>query len=217
VTWRAYVVNGLNAQGYDGEGGIVEGRQEGSLAKARNFAFTGRVDTHPVPGFIVGASIFTGNSAQGLVDASGSSFGALTTAWDVHAEYRFRGLTLRGLCAGVSIQDAEKIDEANGLVGEDSVGSRLHGWYLEGGYDVMSLVSGARVSLSPYARYERFDTQASVPDGYESNPENDVKVLTLGVAFKPIEQVVVKTDWQQVKNAAGTGTNRWNIGLGWLF
>jgi hypothetical protein len=215
--WRAYVVNGLTAERYEAEGGIAEGSQEGSLAKARNFAFTGRLDATPLPGLLAGASIFTGDSGQGLRDANGARFGALTTVWDLHAEYRWRGLTLRGLYAGVSISDAEKIDEAVGLEGEDSIGSRLHGWYLEGGFDVLSLTARSRMSLSPYLRYERFDTQASVPDGFERNPENSVNVLTLGVAWKPIEQIVVKTDWQRIRNAASTGTSQWNLGLGWLF
>ncbi|HEV8267716.1 MAG TPA: hypothetical protein VGR00_05765, partial [Thermoanaerobaculia bacterium] len=196
LSWRAYLVNGLNAAGYDAEEGIREGRQEGSLAKARNFAFTARLDAAPAPGLRAGASIFTGSSGQGLVDSSGERFDASTTVWDLHAEYRWRGLTVRGLYAGVSISDAEKIDEASGLEGEDSVASRLSGWYLEGGYDVLSLVAGTKLSLSPFLRYERYDTQSRVPDGFDRNPENDVNVFTLGLSFKPIAEVVVKVDWQ---------------------
>ena len=216
-TWRAYVVNGLNASGYTADAGIREGRQEGSLAKAQNFAFTARLDATPLPGLLVGASVFTGDSAQGLVDSSGQPFGALTTTWDVHAEYRWRGLTLRGLYAGVSISDAALVNQANGYEGDESVGSRLSGWYLVGGFDVLSLVSGARMSLSPYVRYEQYDTQASVPAGYSRNPANDVNILTAGVAFKPIEQIVVTAEWQKIGNAANTGTNQWNLGLGWIF
>ena len=66
-------------------------------------------------------------------------------------------------------------------------------------------------------RYEQSDTQASVPAGYERNPENDARVLTIGLAFKPIEQLVVKTDWQQRENAARTGVNQWNVALGYIF
>jgi hypothetical protein len=217
LTWRAYAVNGLNASGYTADEGIREGRQEGSLAKAKNFAFTARLDATPTPGLLVGASVFTGDSAQGLVDSSGQPFGALTTAWDVHAEYRWRGLTLRGLYAGVSVSDATQVNQVNGFEGDESVGSRLKGWYLVGGFDVLSLVSGARMSLSPYVRYEQYDTQASVPAGYLRNPANDVDLLTFGVAFKPIEQIVVTAEWQKIGNAANTGTNQWNLGLGWIF
>ena len=215
--WRAYVVNGLNAAGFTAGNGIRGGRQDGSIAKAEDFAFTARLDATPAPGVLVGAAVFTGESAQDLLDSSGQPFGARTTTWDVHAEYRWRGLTLRGLYAGVSIGDAAQVNQANGFTGDRSVGSRLEGWYLAGGFDVLSLVPGARMALSPFVRYEQYDTQATVPDGYARNPANDVDVLTIGVQFKPIEQIVLTADWQKIGNAANTGTNQWNLGLGWIF
>jgi hypothetical protein len=29
--------------------------------------------------------------------------------------------------------------------------------------------------------------------------------------------IVIKVDWQDFSNAAGTGVDRFNLGLGWLF
>jgi hypothetical protein len=97
------------------------------------------------------------------------------------------------------------------------VGSRQWGWYLQSGFDVLSLKAGSRAALIPFVRYERYDTQSRVPAGYSRNPENDVKLLTIGAVFKPIEPIAVKLDWQQRKNAASTGVNQWNVGLGYLF
>jgi hypothetical protein len=115
------------------------------------------------------------------------------------------------------VADAAAINEANGLKGDESVGRRQWGWYLQAGFDVLTLKAGARASLTPFVRYERYDTQARVPEGFERNPENDVKVLTMGAVFKPIEPIAVKIDWQQRKNAARTGVDQWNVGLGYLF
>ena len=56
-----------------------------------------------------------------------------------------------------------------------------------------------------------------MPAGYERNPENDVHELTLGLSFKPIDRLVFKADWQQKRNAARTGVNQWNLGLGYVF
>ena len=50
LTYRGYFVNGLNAAGYSADEGIREGRQEGSEALARNWAFTGRWTTRGCPG-----------------------------------------------------------------------------------------------------------------------------------------------------------------------
>ena len=215
VSYRAYLVNGLTASRYAPEG-IAEGKQEGSQAIARDFAVTGRLDFTPLPGALVGASFFTGNSAQGKMTASGKSFGGRTTLFDLHAEWRWRGIQARGLFVDTRIADAADINALNGLAGDQSVGSRQRGWYLEGGYDLFSS-RPASVSLIPFARWERYDTQREVPAGFERNPENNVSLFTLGAVFKPIANIAVKTDWQRRRTAARTGTNQWNLALGYLF
>ena len=217
VTYSGYFVNGLNAAGYTADEGIREGRQEGSEARARNWALTGRLDYTGTAGLLVGASFFSGKAGQGLVTPSGRGVGALTTVWDAHADWRWRGLWLRGLYAESHVDDAGLLNEALGLTGEDGVGSRQQGWYLQAAFDLLSLRAGSRAALFPFVRYERFDTQASVPAGYARNPENDGTVWTLGLSFKPIEQLVFKVDWQQRENRATTGVNQWNAALGYVF
>jgi len=217
LTYRGYMVNGLNAAGYSADEGIHEGSQEGSEALAKNWAFTGRVDFTAVPGLLVGASVFTGDAGQGHVTPSGAPIKAATTVFDAHADWQWRGLWLRGLYAHTTVGDAALINELNNFEGDESVGSRQEGWYLQGAFDVLSLVPGTRMSLQPFVRYEQYDTQAAVPAGYERNPENDVHELTLGLSFKPIDRLVFKADWQQKRNAARTGVNQWNLGLGYVF
>ena len=115
------------------------------------------------------------------------------------------------------VADAALINEANGFEGDNSVGSRQEGWYLQGAFDLLTLKSGSRAALFPFVRYEAYDTQARVPEGFGRNGENDARVLTLGLAFKPIEQLVIKTDWQRRRNAARTGVDQWNVALGYIF
>lgn len=215
--YRGYMVNGLNAAGYNAAEGIREGRQEGSEALAENWAFTGRLDYVGTPGLLVGASVFTGNSGQGRFTPSGRKVHGTTTVADAHLDWRWRGLWLRALYAHTWISEAELINQLNGFEGDESVGSRQEGWYVQGGYDVLSLVPGARASLTPFVRYEEYDTQKAVPAGYARNPENDRQELTLGLVFKPIDRIAFKADWQQRHNAARTGVNQWNLALGYIF
>ena len=49
-SYQAYSVNGLNAAGYSADEGIREGRQEGSEALAKSWAFAGRARLHRRPG-----------------------------------------------------------------------------------------------------------------------------------------------------------------------
>jgi hypothetical protein len=217
ISYQLYGINSLNAAGYTADGGIREGSQEGSEALAKNWAFAGRVDFTAIPGFLLGASVFTGDAGQGQFTPSGVKISAPTTVFDVHADWRWRGLWLRGLYAHTTVGQAELINQLNNFEGDESVGSRQEGWYLQAGFDVLSLVSDSRFNLLPFIRYEQYDTQAAVPAGYERNLENDVKELTIGVAFQPIPQLILKTDWQQRHNAAKTGTNVFNASLGYVF
>jgi uncharacterized coiled-coil protein SlyX len=214
-TYRAYLVNGLDSAGMEAAEPLHEARQGGSNASAEDFAVSGRLDFVGVPGLLVGASGYTGNSAQGR-EVEGKSFDGRVTLLDAHAEWRWHGIQARALTARGSIGDAAAVNASNGLSGMDSVGKKFTGSYVEAGYDVL-FPRGGRASLVPFARWERFDTQDEVPAGFAANPENDVRLWTLGLQFRPIPQVVVKLDHQDVRNAARTGVDQWNLALGWLF
>ena len=213
--YRAYLVNGLDSAGFEAADPLHEGRQGGSNARAEDFAVTARLDFVGVPGLLVGASGYTGKSAQGR-EVDGESFDGRVTLLDAHAEWRWRGIQARALTARGSIGDAAAVNASNGLSGTDSVGKKFTGSYVEAGYDVLFL-RGGRASLVPFARWERFDTQDEVPAGFAANAENDVRLWTLGLQFRPIPQVVVKLDYQDVRNASRTGVDQWNLALGWLF
>lgn len=215
VSWRAYVVNSLNGRNFTA-GGVRGGRQKGARALAEDLALTGRVDWQPIVGTTVGASFFSGNTGQSNL-ANGAVVDANYTVFDVHADARFRGVILRALWAKGELDDAAQLNAVNGLTGNRSVGESMGGWYAEAGYDLSSLVSFGETSITPYARYERVNTQRSVPAGFQINPANEQRIFTYGLQFNPIPQAVFKLDYQNVDNEAGTGLDQWNIGIGYIF
>jgi len=82
----------------------------------------------------------------------------------------------------------------------------------------MSLkTGGSSWALTPFVRYEKYDTQAKVPAGFERNPANDRSLWTVGFDVKPHPSVVIKLDYQNFDNQADTGVNQWNIALGYMF
>lgn len=217
LSYRAYLVNGFDATGF-GAGGLRGGRQNGSEANAENFGAVGRLDYTGVLGLTVGTAAYIGNSGQGaaLPSDPARSLGARTFLWEGHAEYKARGLDLRGLLAVATLDDAAEVNALNGLSGAASVGDRLLGWYLQGGYDVLR-GSASGHQLLPYLRYEQLDTQHRVPDGFESDPANDRSLVTFGAMWKPVPNVSLKADYQIVGNDAETGVNQLNVNLGYLF
>lgn len=215
VSYRAYVINGLDAAGFSASTPIRGGRQKGSRARAEDFGVTGRLDFTGVPGLLAGLSGYAGDSAQGRL-AAGEAFDARVSVWDAHAEWRFRGIQLRGLAAYGRIGDAADVNALRGATGSASVGERFQGSYVEAGFDVLSF-RGGEASLVPFARYERLDTQKRVPAGFARDRANDVRIWTVGANYRPIPQVVLKLDYQDFANEARTGVDQWNLALGWLF
>lgn len=216
VSYRAYVVAGLSAAGFEAAD-IREGRQQGSNSIADDLALTGRVDWNAFPGFVVGASFFTGKSGQGLTDLAGAEIEASTTLLEGHVEYKWRGLQTRALFAATSIDDVGRINDALGFSGADSIGETQKGWYAEAGFNVLSFAKETQQSLIPFVRYEAYDSQNEVPVGFTRNGANDVRVKTIGVSWRPISHIVVSADFQGFENRAGTGTDQWNLGLGFIF
>jgi hypothetical protein len=209
VSYRAYIVAGLDAAGFTADEGIREGRQEGAESKAEDFAFTARLDWKPAPGLLVGGALFTGGAAQGdpaLADAG-------VTLYDAHAEWNARGLHLRGVYARSTLDDAQAVSLANG----ETIGSRAEGWYAEAAFNVLSRARRADQELSPFVRYEAFDTQAEVSPGAVRDPANDRTVRTYGLTYRPILNVAIKVDYQDFGNRAGTGVDQLNFALGYLF
>ncbi len=217
LAYKLYLTESLDGRKFTASSGLRGARQNGAKAKADDLALTGRLDLVAVPGLLAGASFFTGNSGQDLT-VDGQDVDAPVTLVEIHAEYRKGQLSLRGVWAWARIGDAAQLNKVNGYTGKNSIGDRLAGWYLQAGFDVWPLLSPAKsVSLTPFVRYEDYNTQDSVPDGYVADPANDRRVITWGLDFKPIPQIVLKIDYQDYRNQATTGVNQWNVGLGYLF
>jgi hypothetical protein len=215
--YRAYLINGFDAGGFTAEG-IRGGRQNGAEATAENFGVVGRLDYTGFPGVILGTSAYLGNSGQGapLPSDPAATLGARTVIWEGHAQYKSRGFDLSGLLAISTLDDAGEINSLIGLAGPESVGERLVGWYLQGGYDVLRATRTGQ-QLVPYVRYEQLNTQDRVPDGFSANPETDRRFLTFGAMWKPLTNVSLKADYQVISNEADSGVNQLNVNLGYLF
>lgn len=215
-SWRTYLVSGLTATGFRATG-IRSGRQQGSQAVAENFAITARGDWHGVPGLVAGVSGYLGKAGQGAIPAGETTaVSARTFIGEAHADFKTKGFDLRGLVAVATIDDAADVNLLNGLTGNASVGDRLVGWYLHGGYDVLR-GSGSSHQLIPYLRYEELNTQDGVPDGFTANPANDRNILSLGATWKPILNIAYKVDYQIHRSGARTGVDQLNVSLGYLF
>ena len=184
---------------------------------AEEFAFVARFDWEITAGVILGGSYYTGNSGQGAVaPATQQTIDARTDIVDLHFEWRWRGIQARVLWVDVAVDQVPLLNDFQQYTGDESVGEAMGGAYFQLGYDVLATAK-TQQALIPFIRLETYDTQKKVPAGFSRNPANDVDVSTFGVSYLPIPNIVLKLEYQDVSNAAGTGLDQWNMAVGWLF
>jgi len=121
----------------------------------------------------------------------------------------------RGVLANISIADAEEINAAYG----GQVGSRIAGGYVEGAYNLLStLAPASSQSLNAFVRYEHFDTQADVPSGVVRDDSLARRFTTVGLAYKPLYNIVFKGDYQWLRNRGSVGEGEiLRLGIGYHF
>ena len=214
LSFRSYVVNGFDAYGFSSDG-FRGGRQKGSKAKAADMAIVARADLTPTPGVFVGGSIYRGGSAQGL-EFGEEDLKGMTTIAELHGQAQFKGWDFRGLFAYSALDDATALNLALGRPQDSPIAETMAGGYLQVGYNLLTRHHES-IGLRPYYRFEKLDTQRTVPTGFFTDPAKDRKFHTFGVEFRPIYNIVIKSDYQWTRNALETGLNQFNIALGYSF
>lgn len=212
-SYKAYLVNGFKGENFTAAG-LRNGRQKGAESVAEDFALVGRLDYTPVDGTLVGVAAYYGGSDQGAT-GNGAFADSKTEVYDLHADWKKNGLEVRVLGVLAKNSGAASLNAVKNLTGSASIAEELRGYYVQLGYDFWQGSAGQ--ALIPFIRYSGYDTQYKVPVGFSQNAANDVKKTTLGVNYKPHQNVVVKMDYQKENNGAKTGVDYLNAGIGFNF
>jgi hypothetical protein len=214
LSYRAYVVNGLKASGFNAASGIRGGRQEGKEASFSNPSITGRLEWAR-SGLRVGGSFWYGGSANQDSILGTGTFANAVGLVALDARYDVGPFMFRAVAANISVGGAEEINSALGT----EVGSRIAGGYAEAAYNVLAALAPASAQrLNAFLRYENFNTQAGVPSGLVSDETLARRITTFGLTYKPLYNVVFKGDYQLQRNKAGIGEGELlSLGLGYQF
>ena len=218
LSYRAYVMSSADARGFKASDNRSL-RIKGNRARFEDMAFVGRLEYDPIPGIRIGGSMFYGNTGQGE-EVNGQTIDGLFQMYSVDGQFQYAGLDLRALAVWTMLDDAALVNQLKEYEGNKSVGEEQSGWYILGAYNIFSaLNSGSKYMeyLAPFFRYEKFDTQEKVPAGYERDPANERTQYTFGINYKPIPNVVIKAEYQNLDNAADEATDQFNFGLGYVF
>jgi len=208
VAYQVGLHSGLAlAPGSDARGGLRGSRQQGAEATAERLALSATVRVAPRAGLGGGLSfVYQDDLTQG----AGAPVAALLS--EAHLQYRSGPWEGRVLYARWDVDGADDFFADRG----GQIAETQQGGYVEAAYHLARLLPEGH-DLAPFVRYERFDTNATVPAGVARDPSRDERVTTAGLNYWPTPQVVVKVDVQELHNQAGSGADRWNVGVGWWF
>jgi hypothetical protein len=227
LKYQLYLFNGPisydGAPRFNGKNAIRGGRQKGmeALTLAPNVA--GKVEYYGIKGLNLGLSGYAGRSQSDLYSnvpkegperlaADSSVTGIMMIGLD--ARYAIQGIELRGQ---YNIGRFSNSEAYNAFTGSD-LGSAMNGFYLEAGYNVFASFEKIKSELTPFFRYENYNTQSATEGGLEENPAYHRMEYTVGIGWKPVSGVAVKADYQLFTNEdTDKGASRVNFGIGVWF
>ncbi len=232
--YEGYMTTGLDPEGL-AAGGFNGARSNGGRAPAQTLQLSGRLELEPALGFLVGASGIASElggsmlGAQSFFDVNGDVLPLVLPlyAWTLDARVRRSGFEARALIGGFHLPNAGDLMQARHADGSllfpvkagsnESLPQRTIGAELELAYDVLRPLAVTEQQLLPFARLEFYDGHAEVPEGFERDPALSVKELTVGLSYRPIQQVVVKADVQARNRRLGFDEAQADVGLGFMF
>lgn len=214
LRYRVYAMETLDASRFSAEEGLRDGRQKGAESNAKHIAGTGRLEYVGTPGLVLGASFWSGDTGFAFprIDTS-------VTMTEFDGRYRWHELDVRGLYAHAFLDGmAELNSTVQRIVGvSPNVADQIRGFYIEGSYFIVP--KPAPRELAMFVRYENFDTQYRMPDGFNAIPAFDRDSWTFGITYFPDPDVAVKVDYTMLRSQSDVvpAPNSFNIGLGWWF
>jgi hypothetical protein len=215
--YQAYLFNGFLS--HNGENGLLKGsnglrsgRQKGAESTMNHVNFAGKFDFYGIRGLRLGLSGYQGKTqaVDGQNEIPGSEIGVSMLGLD--ARYTYRKFSARGQYLRASLRDTDLYNE---LTGRD-LGSKLMGYYLEAGYNVLPFKNKQR--LVGFVRYENFNTHHEVGNLISKNEAFHRKEWTLGFSYHIAPGAVYKIDYQNKSTAiSNSAKGQFNMGVGVWF
>ena len=216
LTLQAGASTGFNLNKWDAtdaetaESPLGSVHQELSQARSRDLGGFAALNWRGVPGLQLGGALFVGQGSQGEMGTPKMG----VTLWDLHARYTPGAWDLSALYAQGRISHTADFNQTKAGA-EFLMPSRFSGWYTQAAY---KLWSRGDLTLSPFVRWEQFNTREAFADigaGLTPDAAKAERVITVGANLAVGAGVVFKADIQRFKE--NSDDNRLNLGLGWSF
>ena len=203
LSYKAYLMAGLDPSGVTAEEAIRGARQSGFESSTANLALTARAD------YLVNLNLSVGGAYYfSQLDASGFHLA------EAHALYERAGLEARGLLVFSTISDVAALARTY----QTTPGKSQLGGYVEVAYDVLTqLAPHSEQQLSPFVRFEPYDTVFRTGGLGGDDPSFARRETTIGLTYQPAPQVALKADYQFLYSEGEEDLQQFNLGIGYNF
>jgi hypothetical protein len=180
----------------------------------RNPAKVGRLEYIGTRRLTLGTSFYSGHTG---VNTPGVN--PRVSIYEFDGRYSVNRIDFRGLFANTWVSRAGDLNRhlriQTGV--NPNVASQMRGYYLEPAFHVFPRRS--RNDLIVFTRFERYNTQHKMPEGYVPFGEFNRSSWVTGITFKPNADVAVKFDYVVNRNESAfiRAINGINLGIGWWF
>ncbi len=219
-TYKLYGMAPPDATGFSADEGIRGGLQKGFVSVVNDLGVTGRMEYRGVPRLTLGSSFFVANTGFRFPDqAPNLNLNPRVSLFEFDGRYRWQRFEFRGEFAQLwTSQTAElnvALEQQFGF--NPNIARSLLGYYGEAAYHVLPYSKS--LDVAPFFRFERFNTQHRMAQGFQPLPQFGRTAYTLGFSVRPNPDVALKLDYQFMRNRSQVIPipNRFNVGIGWWF
>ena len=219
-SYKLYGMAPPDATGFSAEEGIRGGRQSGFLSVVNDLGVTGRVEYRGVPRLTLGSSFFAAKTGFRFPNqAPNINLNPQLSLFEFDGRYRWQRFEFRGEFAQLWTSQTAELNRAlEQQVGfNPNIARSQMGYYGEAAYHVLPYQK--TLDVAPFFRFERFNTQHRMAEGFLPLPQFDRTAYTLGFSVRPNPDVALKMDYQFMRNRSEVIPipNRFNVGIGWWF
>ncbi|HBB90604.1 MAG: hypothetical protein A2X22_05035 [Bacteroidetes bacterium GWF2_49_14] len=229
LKYQLYLVNGFSSYGTDnkgtlnGSGFLRNGRQRGARAFASAPNLSARIDYYGIMGLKVGMAGYFGDTQSALFNNLDKTDEAMMARADstvvgismvgLDVRYSLKGFHIRGQW----ILSKQSNTQAYNSITHNDLASTVTGYYTEISYNLLKTTSSNH-QLTPFFRYEHYDTHFSVDPGLTRQDKYNVNEFIFGLGWKPAEGAVFKVDTRLRKSKTDEAFTPWlNAGVGVWF
>jgi len=249
LSYTFSVYQGLDARGYNGGTWIRRGRNDEFRGVFNSVVLNSQLEYNGIKNTTLNvAGLWTQAGSNEVVNLGGidTKVKANTYLLSSFVRNTYKNWSFMALGSVGSMSDTDLIFELTRPVSSGDadpdigqvLGSTVHGYYLEVGYDILPLfrdkkkasqrknvlINSKEMKLPLFARFEQLNTHSRIDDSLRDIPrfQSNLSALTVGLNFNPKRSIVLKANYQfrWNKQPLPSGLfegDRFELGMGFIF